>query len=189
MSEYEFELHFKLPESANDSEMYLDALFESGCDDALLGLGKPGYIALDFTREAPSAAEALKSAVENVLSAIPEAELVSATPDLVNISDMSKVMKKWEVLDLTRQAIRNYAIGKTVKVTRPFPSKAFVTESPLWHINEVVVWLIDNGKVEQKEKAQQLLEVSTYTRKLNAALEYARNKAPIFDNLVQKIVH
>src|SRR6185312_14822579 len=42
-----------------------DALFEAGCDDALLGL-RDGLITLDFDREAATYQEALQSAIRNV---------------------------------------------------------------------------------------------------------------------------
>jgi hypothetical protein len=48
-----------------EGDRYEDALFEAGCDDALVGvLG--GEIFLDFDREAPSFDEAVNSAVKNV---------------------------------------------------------------------------------------------------------------------------
>ena len=56
-----------------------------GCDDALVGIGKPGRIALDFTREADSAEEAVISALSAVKRAIPDAEFVEATPDFVGV--------------------------------------------------------------------------------------------------------
>ncbi|POP54279.1 DNA-binding protein [Zhongshania marina] len=189
MTEYNFELHFVLPEDRPDSEDHLDALFEAGCDDALVGAGKLGHIALDFTREAKNAEEAILSSVENVMSAIPDARLISASPDLVNLSDMPKVMEKWEVAHLTRQAMRKYAFDQVKKVMRPFPAEALFNGTSLWHMNEVVSWLLDNGKVDRPDRAQELLDLTNSARKLNAALEYARNKAPAFDSFISKVAH
>ena len=71
MSEYEFTLTFSLPGEDDNPEQYLDALYESGCDDAVLGTGQPGTIGLDFVREAESAEDAVRSAIANVEAAIP----------------------------------------------------------------------------------------------------------------------
>ena len=50
MNNYQFQLVFLLHPN-EDAEQYLDALFEAGCDDALISIGKAGYLAADFTRE------------------------------------------------------------------------------------------------------------------------------------------
>lgn len=42
-----------------------DAIFEAGCDDALLGIVE-GRLILDFSRKAPSLREALFSAINDV---------------------------------------------------------------------------------------------------------------------------
>jgi hypothetical protein len=58
----------------------VERLGEAGCDDALVGIGQPGRIALNFTREADSAQQAFISALEDVRRAIPDAELIEAKP-------------------------------------------------------------------------------------------------------------
>ena len=90
MTEYEFELSFALPDDKAPEE-HLAALFEAGCDDAVVGTGTPGTIGLAFTREADSAAEAVRSAIANVQQAIPNAELVEAKPDLVTATDIAEI--------------------------------------------------------------------------------------------------
>ncbi len=72
MTEYEFELKFKLSDE-EDPEQYLDALFEAGCDDALVGLGKVGFIGMDFSREAENVHLAISTALRDVREAIPHA--------------------------------------------------------------------------------------------------------------------
>jgi hypothetical protein len=76
--EYEFELRFKFPADEADSDELVERLGEAGCNDALIGVGRPGRIALWFTREADSAEDALVSAQEDVKKAIPTAELIEA---------------------------------------------------------------------------------------------------------------
>ena len=43
MNEYVFQLYYQLPESEPDPEAWLDALFEAGCDDALVGVAVAGH--------------------------------------------------------------------------------------------------------------------------------------------------
>lgn len=89
MNDYEFTLKFLLPVHAADPEAHLEALGEAGCDDALVGLGQRGRIALDFTRSARSAFAALSSAVSEVRAAIPDAVLAEVSPDFVGLTDLA----------------------------------------------------------------------------------------------------
>jgi len=77
--EHEFTLRFRLDpaDSASDVDDILERLGEAGCLDALVGIGAPGKIVLDFTRTATSLAEAIRIAVVDVESAIPTAVLYS----------------------------------------------------------------------------------------------------------------
>lgn len=91
MNEYEFILKFDLPNS-EDPERYVDALYEAGCDDATVGIGQEGKIALDFTREASSAFDAVSSAISDIKKVIPGARLIEATPDIVGLTDISEII-------------------------------------------------------------------------------------------------
>ena len=83
MKEYEFTLKFSLPNFQVDPNEYIEKLYENGCDDALIGIGSKGYIALDFIREASSAYDAIASAVIAVKKVIPDASLIEAIPDFI----------------------------------------------------------------------------------------------------------
>ena len=100
MSEYEFTLKFRLPDVNADPEQFIDALAQAGCDDASVGVGQQGRVALDFTREAANALEAIVSAVQAVKDAIPGAELVEASPDFVGLTDVA------DLVGCSRQNIR-----------------------------------------------------------------------------------
>jgi hypothetical protein len=76
MSEHEFVLRLRLPDAAADPECYVAALAMAGCDDATVGIGKPGMIALMFARDAHNRADAIASALRNVRKAIPRATLL-----------------------------------------------------------------------------------------------------------------
>jgi hypothetical protein len=53
--EYEFTLKYRLAAADSDDDELVERLGAAGCDDALVGIGQPGRIALDFSREARSA--------------------------------------------------------------------------------------------------------------------------------------
>ena len=80
--EYDFVLKFKLSQGSADANDLVERLGEAGCGDAVVGIGQPGRIALNFTREADSALQAFISALEDVRRVIPDAELVEVSPHL-----------------------------------------------------------------------------------------------------------
>ncbi len=148
MSTYDFTLIFSLPDAAADPDDFLDALFEAGCDDALVGIGEMGSVALDFSRDAATAKEALDSAIEDVKKAIPGADLIEASPDLVSLSDMA------DQVGCSRQNMRKYAVGKTYA----FPKPVHVGKTSLWHLYEVAGFL--RSQSSNLEIPDELLEVS-----------------------------
>jgi hypothetical protein len=75
MASHAFILRFVLPDPGANPAHFLDALFEAGCDDAVIGIGLPGSVALDFSRESVSVDVAVRSATEAVMTAIPDAKL------------------------------------------------------------------------------------------------------------------
>ena len=77
---FNFTLTFSLLRYDSNLENYLDALFEADCDDAIVGTGMPGSIALNFSRSAKSAEDAIQQAVANVRKAIPDAEFTELKP-------------------------------------------------------------------------------------------------------------
>ena len=86
MQEYEFTLKFGLQETVINPLEHEGPLYSAGCDDALVGMGQQGRLALHFIREATSAHEAIASAIKNVRKAIPDARLIEATPDFVGLT-------------------------------------------------------------------------------------------------------
>ena len=68
MKEYSFTLKFNFPDAQIDPDCYIEQLYKAGCDDALIGIGKQGCIALDFIRSASSAFDAISSAIVEVIA-------------------------------------------------------------------------------------------------------------------------
>ena len=85
MITYEFSLLFSLRSEDEDPDMYVEGLYEAGCNDATIGIGRKGLIALAFDREAESATSAIESAIRDVRKVIPQAKLIEASPDYVEI--------------------------------------------------------------------------------------------------------
>jgi hypothetical protein len=75
---FTFTLNYQLTSDESDMDTLVERLAEEGCDDALVGVGQPGRLALEFIREAPSADDAIESAIEDVRRAVPNARLIEA---------------------------------------------------------------------------------------------------------------
>lgn len=87
--EFEFVLKFDLPDPEADPAIYVDALLEAGCDDAVIGLATKGCISLDFSRDSVDALTAMMTAMEQVQTAIPGARLSRPATGLANAEDLS----------------------------------------------------------------------------------------------------
>ena len=74
--EYTFTLKYRLLPADHSVDDLIERLGAEGCDDALVGVGQPGRMALEFTREADSARDALQSALADVKRVMPEAQLL-----------------------------------------------------------------------------------------------------------------
>ena len=155
MKEFNFELIFKLVDN-QDSNEYLDSLFENGCDDATISTGQLGMLSLSFTREAVNASVAVESAINDVKKAIPSAKLVEATPDIVNISEISSI------LGHSRQYTRKLFNSETSSL----PAPIHIGNPSIWHLSEVLDWLKSVGKQENKIN-ENLFELSHITRQIN----------------------
>lgn len=129
--EFTFTLKYKLPEHESDLDDVAERLTGGGCDDALIGIGQPGRIAIEFMREAPSAIEAFSTALEDVKRAVPGAVLIEATPDLVGLTDVA------DIIGVTRQNMRKLAMSHT----KTFPAPVHAGSATIWHLAEVLFWM------------------------------------------------
>lgn len=164
MKEYDFILKFDLRDSECDPSIYVEDLMGSGCDDALIGIGKKGYIALDFTRESDSAEQAISSAISDIRSVIPHAALVESAPDLVGLSEIADFM------GFTRQNARKLLVDNTDSV----PVASHHGSSTLWRLSEVLAWFKQKGY----EVSPELLEVATFNMQLNVVKDMKKVDKP-----------
>jgi hypothetical protein len=172
MTEYEFTLKFALPDSASDA--LTDRLFAAGCDDALVGTGLPGRLALQFNRNARSAAEAVFGALGAVRKALPEARLIEAGPDLVGLSDIAAL------LHCSRQNMRKLMLAHRTT----FPLPVHDAKTVLWHLAQVLIWF---GEYQHRTVSESVLEIAGVTMQLNAALA-ARLVTPAVAARLAKLV-
>ena len=114
--------------------------------------------------------EAVRSAIENVLAAIPEAQLIEISPDLVNLADLA------DVLGCSHQNIRKYAAGeiRTVKAAFPEPVHAGGNSS-LWRLAEVLSWFEANTEIRPPKPVFNLSWVSSSK---NIEVQQQRLNAP-----------
>ena len=172
--EYTFNLKFQLSREDCDHDDLVERLGAAGCDDALVGVGQPGRIALEFTREANNAQEALVSALVDVKRAIPSAKLVEAAPDFVGLTDVA------EMVGVSRQNMRKLMVSHFIS----FPAPVHEGTAAIWHLADVLAWLQAKGdyKVEQT-----VLEVARTAMQINLAKE-ARQLAPHVQQEVRELV-
>jgi hypothetical protein len=162
--EYTFTLRYRLADPDQDPEVLVERLAEAGCDDALLGIGQRGYLALEFTREAETALQAFRSALSDVKAAIPTARLIEAAPDFVGLSDVA------EMIGFSRQNLRT--LMRTHIDTFPPPVHGGSTQ--IWHLDEVLDWLKARGRYPVSEAT---LETARLVRQWNLARETQRLEA------------
>jgi hypothetical protein len=160
MSTYEFTLRFRYTDQSVGVDERLERLFEAGCDDAVPGVGRSDSVALAFDRSAGSAREAVLSAIADVTHAMPDAQLLGASPDLVGLTDAA------ESMGFSRQNMRK------LLMTAGGAAPACVHDGApaLWHLADILLWL--DGKGYQVDR--DLLEVAGITMQVNLAVQAAR---------------
>jgi len=125
-----------------ETEGLEDALYESGCDDALIcAYGNSIYV--EFDREADSLDEAIASAVENIEAAGIGAVVASVDSALVGLSDIA------EITQMSRQAIAMLKDGTRGSGDFPCPIQRIKGQSPLWDWADVAEWLLKNGRLKE----------------------------------------
>jgi len=161
MMEFNFTLKYRLPDAYDDGGMLEQRLVETGCDDALLGIGRPGRMALAFCREADNAGAALASALGDVQRAVPGAELVEVSPDLVGLTDVA------DLLGVSRQNMRKLMLANP----QSFPSPVHEGTTSIWHLADILDWLQARGS---GKVTSELAELATAALQLNLAREGRR---------------
>jgi len=164
LTEYTFTLSFVLGVGDADADALVERLGAAGCDDAVVGIGRRGRLALEFTREAEDAARAVGSAVADACSALPDAMLIEASPDLVGLTDVASL------LGVTRQNVRKLIVC----CDAPEPVPVHAGKPTIWRLAGVLRWL---AREKRYPVPPELLEVAEATLQVNLAVE-ARDADP-----------
>lgn len=159
--EYVFTLKYRLARHDRDAGALVERLAESGCDDALVGTGLPGRVALEFTREARTARAAVRSAIADVKRALPGARLFEAAPDFVGLTDVA------DLIGVTRQNMRKLMLANM----ESFPAPVHEGSALTWHLADVLAWLNARGGYAVDPA---LVEIAGRTREVNLANEIGR---------------
>jgi hypothetical protein len=172
--EYDFTLKYQLAADDSDHDEIVERLAEAGCDDATIGVGQPGRIALVFAREGTSALGALMSALADVKRAVPSARLVEAAPDFVGLTDVA------DVAGVSRQNMRKLMLSHTAD----FPIPVHEGNPSVWHLWDVLAWLNTRGGYDIKPD---VLEVAKSAKQVNLAKE-ARELEPLVNRQLENLV-
>lgn len=170
MTEYEFTLRFDISRSPVALDDAVERLAAHGCDDATVGIGIRGRIALSFMREAASADEAIASALKDVVRAIPQAVLTEAAPDYVGLSEIADTVGR------TRQNLRKLLVSCSGAAPQPIHEGT----SSIWHLAPVLEWLRDEKGYAIEQRT---LDVAAACRQLNAAVGQVRISPIIAEGL------
>jgi hypothetical protein len=171
MRQYEFALRFVTPSNDVVADELIEQLGDAGCDDALIGVGSAGRIALEFARTSDSAYEALMSAIRDVRRAIPNAELIEVSPDIVGLTDVATLV------GCSRQNMRKLLVTRSERG----PAPSHEGTSMLWHLAPVLKWLAQQKRYSVPSG---LLELSEATMRINAALNTLRTDDQARDDIL-----
>ncbi|AXF14922.1 helix-turn-helix transcriptional regulator [Paraburkholderia caledonica] len=172
--EYTFTLKYKLAAQDCDLDAIVERLGEAGCDDATIGVGQPGRLALLFSREGTSALEALVSALGDVKEAVPSARLVEAGPDFVGLTDVA------EIAGVSRQNMRKLMLSHAVE----FPPPVHEGSASVWHLSDVLDWLNSRGGYDINAE---VFDVARSAKQINLAKE-ARGLEPRLNRRLECLV-
>ncbi|MBC2769321.1 helix-turn-helix transcriptional regulator [Pusillimonas minor] len=159
--EYIFTLKYQLADGDCDHDDLVGRLAEAGCDDALVGVGLPGRLALEFTREAEDADIAVRSALADVQRAIPSATLIEVAPDWVGLTDVA------QIVGVSRQNMRKLMLAHAGS----FPAPVHEGTTTVWHLADVLGWLQTKGGYAVP---QNVVDVAHAALRVNVNKEHQR---------------
>lgn len=171
--EYVFTLKYQI--ASEDPDALIERLGTAGCDDALVGTGQTGRLALAFTRDARNAYTAILSALRDVKKALPEAKLIEVTPDLVGLTDVA------DMVGVSRQNMRKLMLGHGTR----FPPPVHEGSAALWHLADVLGWLSEKANYEVDKS---LIEIAISARQINIAKE-ARLMPPKRQSEIESVLN
>lgn len=174
MGRYDFTLKFEFSDHDTDPEQYVEKLLAGGCDDALIGLGQQGRIALDFSREARSADEAVISALSDIQRIIPGVKLIEAMPDLVGLTDIANL------LGFSRQNMRKLVVKKG----SGFPPPIHDGKPAIWHLATVLSWFTERKNRQFDDAIVDISRVNMQCNILRESTKLDRSVSSRLEDLI-----
>lgn len=168
MNTFEFEIIIQT--DIRDLEDASNILYEGGCDDSFPGMGAGGIMSIEFTREATSAYEAIRSACSDVMRSLPEARFIEVSPDLVGVSDIAYN------LDISRQYVQKLKSENSVSFPTPIHAGG---KNSLWHFSDILLWMGDNTN---KNIDPDEMEIAMAARRLNQEI---RSDNPVTNSVTR----
>lgn len=163
----EFTLVLEAPKGINTN--LEDALFEAGCDDALLSF-RGGIAYLDFDREAENLETAIISAIDQVENTGLGLKVKRVEPsDLVTSAEIARRLNR------SRQSIQQLISGSRGVADFPLPIAGVTSKTMLWSWQEVAKWFLEKGKLEDEN-----IYIKAMTLKqINESLEMRQSKSQL----------
>ncbi len=165
----EFDFTLLLTGITDFTDEQIDRLCAAGCDDATASQ-RHGRVYLTFSRQSPSMAEAILSAIEDVKQANIGASVQRV--DTCNLVTQAEIARK---IDRSRQSVSQYIAGERGPGSFPAPACNITEGQPLWYWCEVAYWLSQNDIIKESEnrEAQEIATINTILE-----LEYLKVIAP-----------
>lgn len=159
----EFEFSFLLSGFTDLTDEIENAVYEAGCDDALLSI-RCGVPYLTFARNAASYKDAVFSAIRDVKKIGRGVEIVRI--DDCNLVTQSEIAHR---MGCTRQAINQYVKGDRGDGRFPSPACNITDGQSLWSWCDVASWMRQNGYL-----SEQAYQDARYATAINTALDFFR---------------
>lgn len=151
-----------------DTPGIIDALYEAGCDDAMVG-SRNGILSLDFDREAACLEDAIMSAIHDIENST-QAKVDHLEGSLVTLSEIA------EKTGFTKQAISLFIKGQRGAGMFPVPFAGINSTSPIWRWSEVLQWLFVNKKITDETliaEAKIIDDMNKYLQNRHEHADYA----------------
>jgi len=152
------------------------AVFEAGCDDALLGV-QNGAVFLDFHRDADSPMNAIATAVADVTDAGFEIERIEPD-DLVSAADIARRTNR------SRTSIMQLRKGQRGPGGFPNPVTCARGRTPVWRWSSVADWFARHELIVQNDDVQYARTIAF----VNAAIDISRITLPDRQSEVKEIL-
>ena len=164
----EYQFTFILDYAGGLNSELEDALFEAGCDDALL-YQQNGILHLEFVREANSLKEGVSSAMIAITSANVPVALAGVEPgDIVTAAEISRRLR------LSREYVRLLVKGERGPGKFPLPIARPTPKMHLWSWQEVAHFA--QQYLPEKHNYQLLYEQAKFMQQLNRQLREPREE-------------